>query len=231
MSDLDEALGEVPAKEPVVAQPEPEKVEAPEEPEAEAPEVKPEEPKKDEPQFVPLAALHEERERRKELDRRLQALEHSQKQPEPEPAPDMFDDPKGYTSYMERKAETQARNARLDLSEDMARMHYGDEAVNAALEAMKPHAGTPVHRQILEARNPYAELMKWHKAQRVAAEIGDPDAWREAERAKIKAEVEAELAVKQVRGTPAPSLADQPNLGARKGPAWSGPTPLDKALG
>lgn len=229
MADLDEVLGDAPAKEPVTATPEPATAEAPAEPEAEAP--SPEEPKKDEPQFVPLAALHEERERRKELDRRLQALEHSQKPPEPEPVPDMFEDPKGYTSYMEKRADQQARNARLDLSEDIARMHYGDEAVDAALEAMKPHAGTPIHQQVLNARNPYAELIKWHKTQKVAAEIGDPDAWREAERARIKAEVEAELAVKQVRDTPAPSLAGQPNLGARRGPEWSGPTPLDKVLG
>lgn len=235
MSDLKEVLGETPDEETTVVeeqpQPDAEKVEeAVEQPEQ--PEVPAEpEPAKEEPQTVPLAALHEERQKRQELERRLQRVEQAQPKPEPEPAPDVFEDPEGYTKHVDGQVEQRVRTARLDMSEDMARMNYGDDKVNAALEAIEAHAGSPTHRAILENRNPYKALVEWHQQQTTAAEIGDPAKWMEEQRAKIKAELEAEFAVKQTRETPpAPSLANQANLGARKGPEWSGPKPLDEIL-
>lgn len=225
MSDLRDALGEpIPADEVVTETPEPEAAQA--EPEVAEPEEKP--AKTPDQQTVPLAALQEERQKRQELERRIQRVESTQPKPEPTPAPDVFDDPEGYTKHVRQSVDQTVRTARLDMSEDMARMHYGDETVDAALAAIEPRAGSPEHQAILNNRNPYRALVEWHRSQVAAAEIGDPAAWKEAERARIKAEVEAELAVRQTRGKPAPSLADQPNLGARRGPEWSGPKPLDE---
>lgn len=72
------------------------------------------------------------------------------------------------------------------------------------------------------------ELMKWHAQQKLIAEIGDnPTAWREAETARIRQQIEAEMAVKQAKTPAPPSMATQTNLGDRGGPVWAGPTSLD----
>ena len=231
MSDLETILGGTQEEKPVVEAPVEDAVEAkpetPSEAEAEATKApeKAEEPK---PQMVPLAALHEERDRRKALEAQLAA----QPRKEPEPMPDVFDDAEGYTKRLQTDIQQTAQTVRLDLSEDLARQTHGDELVDAAMEAFKPHANTALHQQILAARNPYAELVRWHKQQEIAAQIGnDPDAWREAERAKLREEIQAEMAAKAVADLKAPSLANQPNVGARSGPTWAGPTPLSSVIG
>ena len=196
------------------------------------PTVEPEKAAEPEPRMVPLAAVQEERQKRQELERRLVSLEQSVPKPEPAPVPDVYDDPEGYAQYVQREAAQTAETTRLNMAEEMSRLHFGDEVVDKALEAFDAHKGTALHQQMLSARNPFKAVVDWHKQQTVMSEIGDPDAWRTAETARIRAEIEAEMAVKQVQGIPpAPSLAAQSNVGDRKGPEWGGPTPLEKILG
>lgn len=226
---LAEVLGETPAEEPV-DQPvvEPEVTEAPETPEEPQPEVETKAEAKVEEKserMVPLEALIEERTRRKMLEERVQ----QQPAKEPEPAPDVFDDPKGYQDYVDRQVSQRLENERLNMSEEMARLHYGDDVVESAIEAAKSMSPAAV-TAIRQARNPYRELIKTYQAEQARAEIGDPKKWKAEIKAQIRAELESELAVKQVRK--APSLAADPNIGARTtGPAWSGPSPLTDLIG
>lgn len=226
-TSLDDALGKPEAAEPVVEEP---KVETPAaEPEKAAEAAKepeqPEEPKPEKAEhMVPVSVL-------KGLRDEIRSLKASQSPPPP--APDVIEDPEGYAKHVQSQVDQRALSDRLNMSEQMVRMAMGDDVVDAAVAAFDKHMGTPLHNQIVSSANPYKELVNWHKQQQVAAEIGDdPAAYREKVKAEIRAELEAEMATKQVRATPAaPSLAADPNLGVRSGPAWAGPTPLGKVLG
>ncbi len=181
--------------------PETEEVVQPSEP-AEA-----EEPKQEEPRTVPLQALQEERAKRQELEARMAALEGSQKQPEPAPVPDMFDNPEGYQAWQNQ----QIRNVQLDAFEESARDAHGDDVVDAAFQAFKGISGSPEAAAILAVKNPWRAMVKWHKEREVAANF-DP----EAERAKIRAEERAKLeAERPAAPPPPPSLAKATNLGDR----------------
>jgi hypothetical protein len=193
---------------------------------------------KTEPQMVPLAALQEERqksrtvtERLAQIEQMIQASQRQGDQPAPRKLPDVFEQPEAYTqSILQMMAEREA-GIIAEMSERFTRSKHGDEAVDAAFETAKA-AG--VIDQFRGRKDPWGELVKWHKQHQVMSEIGnDPDAWRAQERDRLRQEVLAELAGQQQKQTAArgaPSLAGQPNLGARAAPAWSGPTPLSEIL-
>ena len=232
-TSLSEALGETP-EETAVVETKAEPVEAPEpvEEPQETP-VEPEPEAKTEPPMVPLAALHEVRDSNRELRQRLDEIQAAN-QPKPEsppPLPDPELEPELHAQVQYQMS--QMTDMRLNMSEEMTRMTLGDEVVDAAFEAFKPNLGTPIHDQIMTARNPYKAMVDWHKQQQVISEIGDdPAAYRARLKAELRAEVEAQVAVEQVKGVkPPPSLATQSNLGVRAGPAWSGPASLTDLIG
>ena len=144
-------------------------VETTEPPEAEAPEVdeveqspepvEDEAPTQEDPRTVPLPALKEERAKRQELEARLAVLEGARKQPEPEPVPDMLDDPEGYQQWQTK----QIRSVQLDAFEESARDVHGDDAVDAAFQAFQGISGSPEAAAILAVKNPWRAMMKWHK--------------------------------------------------------------------
>jgi len=242
MSDLDDILSDEPIEtqnpvEDVTEEESPEQEKAEEQPE-EAPEEAKEPEKEPEQTMVPLAALQEVRGELKETKTLLQQLQSQQPRAEPQPAPDMFEDPQGYQQHQAHMMQAATQNIRLDLSEEMAVGQYGRDVVDAAFGALKQSQDRAAYQAVMQARSPYMELVKWHQRQQIAQEIGDdPAAWKEAQRAAIRAEVEAELKANQVAEnvTQVPaapgSLASEPNLGTRKAPEWGGPMTLDDILG
>lgn len=212
-----------PEAEDVAEQPEPEQEEQPA-------------PAKTEPQMVPLAALQEERQKSRTVADRLaqieQMLQASQRQTEqPRKLPDMFEQPEAYSqSILQMMAERES-GIIAEMSERFTRSKHGDDVVDAAFEAAKA-AG--MIDNFKGKRDPWGDLVKWHKQHQVMSEIGaDPDAWRAQERERLRQEVLAELAGQQQKQTAArgaPSLAGQPNLGSRAAPVWGGPTPLSEIL-
>lgn len=227
-------------------------------PKAEAPkaEAKPEpEGEADEPDTDPknwtYSAYKDEKEKRKayeaeareakrradELERRFQEMER-QRQMQSQPAPDPIDDPKGYTGYLEQQFQTRLLSERLNMSEMMARQSAGDEAVDAALTAIQSAADPSLRDRILQARNPYGELLNWHKRQQAMAEIGDdPAAWREREIERLKQELLAEMNDQpESQAQPQPSaprpvnMSKARNAGPRTGPGWNGPKPITDLL-
>lgn len=242
MSDLNSILSDEPTEElePVETEdtseveqelPETEEQEAEEGEQPETSTADPE-PEKPDPVMVPLAALHETRDENKALKR---AIEDLQRRMEPKQeevkAPDILDDQEGYNGFIQQRISMATMNARLDMSEGLARDSYGDDAVNAALEAAKA-AG--VATSFADQKHPWGAMVKWHEKQLKMAEIGDdPDGWREREREKLKAELQAELVAQNVTAqgqAKAPSLANQPNLGSRNAPVSGVDMSLDDIL-
>lgn len=237
---LDDIMGDKPFQADDVA----EEITTPEaEDVAEQPEPEPEPerddqpaPAKTEPQMVPLAALQEERQKSRTVAERLaqieQMIQASQRQTaEPRKLPDMFEQPEAYSqSILQMMAERES-GIIAEMSERFTRSKHGDEVVDAAFETAKA-AG--VIDSFRGKKDPWGELVKWHKQHQVMSEIGtDPDAWRAQERERLRQEVLAELAGQQQKQTAArgaPSLAGQPNLGSRAAPVWGGPTPLNEIL-
>jgi hypothetical protein len=225
-TSLSEALGEPEAETPVVEATET-PVETPAEPEqqveAEAtPEVQ--EEQKPEPQMVPVGVVQG-------LRQEIRDLKSALPQKEPDPAPDVFEDPQGYQKHMEQTVNQAVFQATLSMSRAAAVRQHGEDAVNAAAASIDPSSAE--YQAIISKADPFHELMEHHTRQQAMQEIGDdPAAYKARMKAEARAEVEAEMATKEVKATPpAPSLAASPNVGARSGPGWSGPTPLDKVLG
>ena len=201
----------------------------------EAPAAVTEEPKPDEPpapkteaQMVPLDAMIEERAKRQALQMQLAEFQkQSQRPPEPEKIPDVFDDQAGFTQSIQRQIQQAADNARLDASEAMARQAHGDELVNEAFEAIKAAGVLP---QFASKRDAWGEAVKWHLQQKAVSEIGDPKTYRERVEAEIRAKIQAEAAAAQISAG-GPSLAGETNLGGRQAAPAPTLTPLDDLIG
>ena len=188
---------------------------------------------------VPLAALQSERAENRSLKSQIPVLQQKIDQlteivqrataPRPEPI-DPVADPERFSAMMQSQIAAVASNTRAEMSERFARDKYGDDAVEEAFSAAQT-AG--VVDQFRGQKDPWNELVKWHKSAKVAQEIGnDPDAYK----ARLKAEIMQELQSAgqvgaSVKPPAAPTLAGQANLAARTDPAWSGPAPLDDILG
>jgi hypothetical protein len=169
----------------------------------------------------------------------LQRLPQPQKQ-EPAQAPDIFEDATGAIRHtvapqFEEMQQVLMANARL-----VAGVKFTDEKVDEAekafIGAMQDKSLDPAdYYRVVNSPNRYAAAVQWHQRKVAQAEIGDDPA---AFRAKVEAEILAkhgltQPADTQVQAKPAaaavmPSnLATARNVGARSGPAWSGPTSLN----
>jgi hypothetical protein len=235
MSDLDDVLsGKEP--DPIENQPEEQpQAEAPEtldEPQAETPDEAPQEAPKEEAKqdnMVPASVVAE-------LRQQLRELKQSQQPQRPPPqVPDVLDSPQEYARFMQSQSQQLAQNVKLDISEEMARTTHGDDVVDAAFQSLQAAKDAAAWQKIVQARHPWNELVKWHKQQQVFSEVGDdPTGWMEKQREAIRAEVEAELAAKQIRdaaGQRAPSLANATGKGGNQSAKWDGPVDLDDLLG
>jgi hypothetical protein len=168
---------------------------APKEKAEDAPVAQPEptpqaEPAQEQP-MVPLAALHETRDKVRDLEARLAAMQPKQQQPQPTigPAPDMFEDPDAYQSWQQQ----QIVNATLNLSEEITREKYGDELVDAAkvwaTEQFQTRPGFA--QEVLSQRNPYGYAVKQYQKHQSLSQLGDDPteiqaylAWKQAQQAQ-----------------------------------------------
>lgn len=142
----------------------------------------------DRQRHVPLSELMSERKRRQEIEQqvvearaRSQALEQllqqqqrfaqpqTQPQPQPEEIPDAFSDPQGYVNHVLGQERERQRNQMLNVYEEMIRVRYGDEKVNAALSDAQ---SSGIITRIVQQANPWAALMGWHQDYTVKKEIG-----------------------------------------------------------
>lgn len=225
MADLEEILD----GKTDVAEAQPELVEEAIKAEVEAKELEPA-PKpektvaKEEPATVPVAVVQELRREIRELRQAAQ----------PKTPPPDFLDPDG-AAYLQDQIKNITQNARLDVSEEMARQQFGDDVVDAAFAAFQAHPDPTRQRAIMAARSPWVELVKDHQRQQLVQEIGnDPAAYKARVEAEMRAKIEAEMVAKQAAaraGSPAPSIANVTGTGGGPNTTWAGPTDLRRALG
>lgn len=182
-------------KEPEAVAPEvvPEPVEAPapeakaEVPPEPAPEPAPEPEASREAKSVPLSALLDERDRRKEAERKAAEYESRQAAPAPVEMPDPVDDPHGFASWQNNQVQQALMSQRFEMSDLMARQQYGEETVKTAAEwAMDKAKADPLFATAyMQQPHPIDWIVREHKRSGLINDIGDDaDAWfvREAEK-------------------------------------------------
>lgn len=179
--------------------------------EAEKPAEVVEEPKP-EPQFIPITALLDERDKRKALEQELARYAEQAKPREVPQAPDMFEDPEGYTAYQHQLHSQAVMNNKLDISEEMARDKFGDEKVDATRDwALKAFATRPGFQQeVLSQRHPWKYAVETYEREQIASSVTADDyaqfqAWKAAQTAIQPAPTS--------RQTPPKSLASAPSAG------------------
>ncbi len=163
---------------------------------------------------------------------------HASSQAAPTP-PDFFDNPEAATRH-EVAQTVSPEFARINQTlHAFARDHAADrftqakvdDAEQAFIGALQQGRLDPAdYRRVVNSPNRYAEAVRWHQRQVASAEIGDdPSAFKarvEAElREKILAELNGGQGQRFAPATPS-NLAGARNVGARSGPAWSGPASL-----
>lgn len=183
--NLDEVF---PVSEPMEAEPVQEEVVQVEEPVTEPePVAEPEPQPEPETRHVPINALLDERDKRKELERRLAEYEAKQQAPQTAEIPDAYDDPQGYANHFQRQLDQKAVEMRFEMSDRFARSTHGDETVQAALDWANGRAGSnPAFVQdYMGQQDPIGWIVQQHKRDAMLSDIGDnPEDWFEREAAK-----------------------------------------------
>jgi hypothetical protein len=182
---------------------------------------KPKDEPKDGPVMVPLSALHETRDKVKALEAQLAQFS----QPQPQPVPDVFENPEGYTAYIQHQITQTTLNDRLNLSEEMVRQSAGDDVVSAAQEWGKQQfaANPALAQQFYQQRNPYGFLVQQYQRQQALETLGDDP--REIEAFKAWKAAQAQLQAQPNPETPNPSksIASATSAGGMQNIA-TGPT-------
>lgn len=169
------------------------------------------------------AATKDERRKRQEAERRIEALEQQLQslQPPPEPAPSIWDDDQAALQHNQQQAVSQATYlARLDMSEMLASQAHADfdEMKAKFIELMGINPA--LQQEALQAKHPWERAYQIGKNAATAAELGATNV-AELE-AKIEARIRGELAAQPAPQQAIPSsLADAQSarLGSPSAPA------------
>lgn len=191
---------------------------------------------------VPLAALHEARQREREakqatealqqqlatLQGQMQVLMQQRQQPqtpqEPKQAPDFWENPDEYLKHQLDPVQQQIQQQREQFSMTLAIDKHGKETVEGAYQAMGQamQMGDPTARAAYEAimasPHPYGALVDWHKAQETQRTIGnDPQKWFEQELEKrLSDPAEQAKFLERIRGTAQGNVGSQPQTSLPK---------------
>jgi hypothetical protein len=208
------------------AEPEAETTEATAETTAEKPEVDDNAPQ------VPswrLREINEEKRRVADENERLKAelanFRRTQQQPpkeakeETDDGPDPLLDPKGYAKHVRDEIRNELLNERRE--DSMKSAHDADPAgfkaaYDASMQAMQS-GDVSIKARMQNARDPGKELLKWHKEQKVKAEVGDDLEAYIAKKVeeRINAQAHPNAQTQQPNGRPRTSLPPSLNGASR----------------
>lgn len=172
---------------------------------------------------IPIAALLDEREKRKEKEREAEELRRriAEYEAKAAPKPDFFTDPEAAIEAAQRAAQAAVINTKLETSRFLAEEKYGAEKVQAAYEFFdrNPHLSAP----LLNSPSPFHAAVKEYEKHMAMQEIGeDPAAYRARVEAEIRERILAEMNVQPKPTAPPPSLSSASSVSAGKAPPISG---------
>jgi hypothetical protein len=185
---------------------------------------------------VPIAAIHDERRKRQELERRLAEYEQRLQaiQNPPQPAPDMFENPEGWQGHFGQQVRQTAVqeasfNSLLNTSEMLCRDKF-DDFEDAKGKFMQLAEGNPVlAQQALSDPHPWRKAYQIVKNHEKMEALGATDA--QSLEAKLREQIRAELEAERGPAVQIPtSLATaQSGRGIAGGP-YNTPS-IDEILG
>lgn len=216
-------------------------IEQPAEPVVETPaEVAPEpvavepapEPAKPEPGFVPFAAVLDERDKRKELQAEIERMRQAQPAAQPQPIPDMFEDPEGYTTALAQTFEQRIYQTQLQMSDRFAQNQYGEELTTAAKQWAFEKCNQDPHfnAKVRESGDPVGYAVKEYQRDQIASSVTPDDfqqfmAWKQAQAGLTPAPA-APIDNPSPAKPPPRSLASAPSAG----PAAAEPVQSDEEI-
>lgn len=182
-------------------------------------------------------AVKEEREKRQQLERELEALKQQfqaaqHPQEPPAPPPSVWEDDQAWGGHLVSTAVQQANiNAALNMSEMLTRREKPDFEPMKVKFLQLAEANPALAQQALSDPDPWGKAYQIAKNAATMEEVGATDL--ETLRAKLREEIlaEAQAQVPVAAGTIPPTLTTARNVGARTGPAWAGPRSLEDLLG
>jgi hypothetical protein len=182
-------------------------------------------------------AIREEREKRQNLERELEALRTTVQQLQqpkepPAPPPSLWDDEQGWQQHQQRLILTQADQlSRINASEMAARSTHADFQEMFDLFNTMATQNPAVVQQAMADPHPWNKAYEIAKNHKTMTELGAVDV------ADLEAKIEARLREEIMGQSPVPqqptlppSLTGERNVGTRSGPAWSGPMSLAERL-
>lgn len=129
-------------------------------------------PEASQPGFVPIAAMMDERDKRKTLEAELAQLRNAQA---PSNTPTFLDDPDGFVAYQQQQVAQQLAEQRFAMSDMFARQQHGPEAVEKAMTwANERAASDPIFAAgYMQQQNPVDWIVRQHKQADLLGQIGD----------------------------------------------------------
>lgn len=186
------------------------------------PEAKPEAKPEAEQPFWYRKQIEKERKERQRLERELEQARQSTPQYQ---LPDARQDPVAHF-------ETMRVIDRLERSEDRFVDKHGEQEFDAVKEWLTTRPD--IEAWAIQQRHPWGSAFQQYQREKLSAEIGDdPNAWREAERNRLRAEIQAEFQASAPMAQPripAPASGQRSVAPSRTGPAFAGPTPIGDIL-
>lgn len=184
---------------------------------------------------VPLAALHAERDKVRDLKREFDDLKTSltqpaQVQPEPDEMPDPLEDPQAFRDWQSRTLqglsqgfEQRLINERANTSESFAVRQHGQAKVDAVKEWVKTQPDS-VKSDIVSQADPYEYAIQQQQRQTLTEQLtSDP--------AKLERVLQLLEGKQEPAKAPPASTVSQQSVGGRTVPQWNGPTPLEAIFG
>jgi hypothetical protein len=187
--------------------------------------------------YEPLKAIRNENKQLREQLAAIQQQLTQRPQAQQQPAADFWDDPQSFMDHrmaqlgdeLFQRFEQRQQAQRLDASERAAQAKYADypDAFAAFEQAVQTNPRLAV--EMAQSADPGEYVYRTGKAALTLSSVGSLEEYEAQLRAKWEAEVKAAVP------TPRPILpsttAADGSVGARTGPAWSGPTSLNQMLG
>jgi hypothetical protein len=195
---------------------------------------------------IPIAALKDERSKRQTLESEVAQLREQlnrlqQPQPtvqaEPQEAPDQWEDPDGYRDWLIQTARNEAGQAAIQafnyqrIQTDAAQFRADKpdyEAVIAQFGTMA-QSNPGLIEQMQQAASPAKFAYDTAKLELEIRQHGGIDGLIEARLKAREAQAMQGLQAQLPQSAP-PTISADRSVGARTGPAWSGPTPLSELL-